>query len=109
LIKKKQKLYADVPSYGRVNVDYATDADPYQAFSNVRMRVEYCTPNVELPADSYRSKVENVVGKSAFDGAASLKKIVGEADVEGGARQAAGRTALLGAALAAPFMLQALF
>jgi hypothetical protein len=112
LIKKKQKLYADVPSYGRVNVDYSTDVDPYQAFSNVRKRVEYCTPNVDLPPDQYRSRVENVIGKSAFDGAGSLKKIVGEADVIAGARKAAetaGRTALVGAAIAMPFMLQAIF
>jgi ASC-1-like (ASCH) protein len=114
LIKKKQKLYADVPSYGRINVDYNVDVDPYQAFSNVRKRVEYCTPNVELPADKYSSKVESIVGKSAFSGAGSLKKIVGEADVlvDAGANavmETAGRTAVVGAALAVPFMLQAIF
>jgi hypothetical protein len=112
LIKKKQKLYCDVPDYGRVNVDYSTDVDPYQAFSNVKQRVEYCTPNVELPADKYRSQVENLTGANAFSGAGSLKSIVSEADVVSASKktlQVAGQTALVGAALAVPFVLQGLF
>jgi tyrosinase len=78
LIKRKEKLCCDIPNYGRVNVDYSTDTDPYQAFSNVRKRVEYCSPNVELPADRYRDRLSQVVGKSAFD---SMKEVLGEQDV----------------------------
>jgi len=111
LIKKKEKLYCDVQGYGRVNVDYSNDVDPYQAFSNVKKRVEYCSPNVELPADKYRAQLEQIVGKSAFDGAGSLKKIVGEDEVS--AAHSVMDGAIKGAAMcvaaALPFVMQSMF
>jgi len=108
LIKKKQKLCCDIPKYGRVNVDYSTDVDPYQSFSNVRKRVEYCSPDVELPPEQYRAKLEQIVGKSAFDGDGSLKKIVGESDVDAGRTLTEGAIKGVAMCLAAvmPFVMQ---
>jgi len=110
LIRKKEKLYCDISSYGRVSVDYAGDSDPYQAFSNVRKRVEYCSPNVELPPDQYRDKLEQIVGKSAFDGAGSLKKIVGEDEVGAGRSITEGAVKGVAMCIAAvmPFIMQSL-
>jgi tyrosinase len=110
LIKKKQKLCCDIPKYGRVNVDYSTDVDPYQAFSNVRKRVEYCSPDVELPPEQYRAKLEQIVGKSAFDGDGSLKKIVGESDVDAGRTLTEGAIKGVTMCLAAvmPFVVQSM-
>jgi tyrosinase len=87
LIEKKKELYVDVKDYGRITVDYSTDVDPLQAYSNIKKRAEYCTPDVEYPEDKYRKDVENVVGKSAFGGAGTLKKVKSEDDVSGVSHQ----------------------
>jgi len=100
LIKKKKNLCVDIPDYGRVKVDYNKDVDVYQAYSNVKKRVEYCSNDVEYPPEKYRSTVENLVGKAAFDSAGTLKPISTESDIKNSAIKAAASGAL-GVCLAA--------
>jgi len=111
LIEKKKDLCVDVPDYGRIKVGYNTDTkNVYQAYSNVKQRVEYCSSDVELPADKYAANVENVIGKSAFDGAGTLKKVLTETDVHSTAAAfAASNLGVCLAAAAVPVVMGGLF
>jgi tyrosinase len=108
LIEKKKDLCVDIPDYGRVNVGYKPDVkNAYQAYSNVKQRVEYCSSDVELPANKYAADVQNIIGKSAFDGAGTLKKVLTENDVKSSAPRIADMTML--AAMAVPVVMAGVF
>jgi len=83
LITQRKPLYVDVKDVGRINVGYDKDADPLQAYSNVKERAKLCSPNVELPPEKYEGELEKLVGQAAFEGAGSgtLKKIRYEEDI----------------------------
>jgi len=111
LIEKKKDLCVDVPDYGRIKVGYNTDTkNVYQAYSNVKQRVAYCSSDVELPADKYAASVQGIIGKSAFDGAGTLKKVLTETDVHNtAAAHAANSLGMCLAAAAVPVMMGVVF
>jgi len=87
ILAKKTPVYVDVPDYGQIKVEYS-DADPYQALSNVRQKTLYTSSDVDLPPSQYKDKLQDLVGPSAFGGAGTLTKIVNEMDVSNPASKA---------------------
>jgi hypothetical protein len=74
-------LFVDVPDVGRVKVSRSELAkedggstDPFQMISDVKVVCVIVAPDVELPVESYSSKLESVVGRQAFSGAGSIVK-----------------------------------
>lgn len=102
LIKQQKQLYVDVKDYGRIVVEYDSQVDVYQAYSNVKQRVNYCTPDVEYPEEQYRKSVEKLVGNAAFKGAGTLKTVTSEDDLSSADLKTAVHNAALCVALAMP-------
>jgi len=70
--KAASTFCVDVQGYGRIQIGYTTATNPYQVYSDVKKKAQYCSSNIELPPTAYMSQVESVVGKSAFDGAGTV-------------------------------------
>jgi len=71
LVGQVPQFCVDVQGVGRMQIGYSP-SPPDQCMSNVQRSATYVSPNINLPPDTYRSQLQQLVGAAAFHGAASM-------------------------------------